>query len=53
MKKFYLGLVICWTVLAIMNIISFIETHDSDKLLIALLNGVLAFNDFLEYKHIN
>ena len=53
MKKFCLTLAICWVVLAIMNIVAFIETHDYDKLVIAALDAVLAFDDFLEYKHAN
>lgn len=50
MKKFSLFLAICWVVLAVLNIVNFINTCDPDKLTIAFLDFVLAFDNYVDYK---
>lgn len=50
MRKFSLFLAISWAVLAALNILNFIETRDPDKLTIAFLDFVLAFDNYVDYK---
>lgn len=50
MKKFSLFLIVCWLVLGVLNITYFINTCDPDKLTIAFLDFVLAFDNYIDYK---
>ena len=50
MKKFSLFLAIAWLILGALNISVFVDTHDSDKLMIAFLDLVLALDNYMDYK---
>ena len=50
MKNFSKILFILWSIAAVFSLLTFMCDYDVDKLMIAGLEGVLAFGNYVDYK---